>query len=69
MPAEERRKLRDIVQVSHDKGRRVRFWATPDNQSPAREAVWRELAAAGVDLINTDDLDGLQGFLLSNSME
>jgi len=69
MPPEERRKLREIVQVSHEKGRRVRFWATPDKPLPAREAVWRELVAAGVDLINTDDLQGLQRFLLSNSME
>jgi len=69
MPAEEHRKLREIVQVSHEKGRRVRFWATPDKPLPAREAVWRELVAAGVDLINTDDLQGLQRFLLSNSME
>ncbi|MHC4166330.1 MAG: exo-alpha-sialidase [Planctomycetota bacterium] len=67
MPAAERRKLRDIVQVSHEKGRRVRFWATPDNRSPAREALWRELVSAGVDLINTDDLEGLRQFLLSNA--
>lgn len=69
MPLEERRKLREIVQVSHEKGRRVRFWATADKPSPAREALWRELASAGVDLINTDDLQGLQRFLLSNSTE
>ena len=30
-------------------------------------AVWRELQAAGVDLINTDDLPGLQRFLSENS--
>ena len=66
MPAEERRKLREIVQTAHRKGRRVRFWAIPDNPSPAREAVWRELVSAGIDLINTDDLEGLQRFLLAN---
>lgn len=66
MPAEERRKLRTIVQSAHRKGRRVRFWATPDNPSAARQAMWRELILAGVDLINTDDLDGLQQFLLAN---
>ncbi len=65
MPAEERAKLREIVQAAHDKGRRVRFWATPDNPSPAREALWRELLLAGVDMLNTDDLKGLQQFLLS----
>jgi hypothetical protein len=44
----------------------VRFWATPDDRSQLREAVWRELVLAGVDLINTDDLEGLQQFLLEN---
>jgi glycerophosphoryl diester phosphodiesterase len=57
----ERQKLRAIVAKAHAQGRRVRFWATPE-----REAVWRELAAAGVDLINTDDLAGLRRFLLSS---
>ncbi|TKJ35978.1 MAG: hypothetical protein CEE38_13290 [Planctomycetes bacterium B3_Pla] len=66
MPAEERGKLREIVQTAHDKGRRVRFWATPDNPSAAREALWRELILAGVDMLNTDDLEGLQQFLLSH---
>ena len=65
MPAEERAKLREIVQAAHDKSKRVRFWATPDNPSPAREALWRELILAGVDMLNTDDLKGLQQFLLS----
>jgi len=63
MPAEERRKLKEIVQSAHKKGRRVRFWATPDHPSPAREALWRELIAAGVDVLNSDDLKGLQQFL------
>jgi hypothetical protein len=64
MPEAERTKLRRIVQEAHQKGRRVRFWSTPDRQSPAREALWSELLAAGVDHIGTDDLDGLQRFLL-----
>lgn len=65
IPAEERLKLNEIVQTAHKKGRRVRFWATPDHPSPAREALWRELLAANVDLLNTDDLKGLQQFLLT----
>jgi glycerophosphoryl diester phosphodiesterase len=68
IPAEERTKLREIVQTAHDKGRRVRFWATPDNSSPAREALWRELILAGVDMLNTDDLEGLQQFLLAHRL-
>lgn len=66
MPAEERLKLKEIVQTAHKKGRRVRFWATPDHPSPARETLWRELLAAGVDLLNTDDLKGLRQFLLDH---
>ncbi len=49
---------------AHARGRLVRFWATPDGPSPAREALWRELRTEGVDLLNTDDLKGLQEFLL-----
>lgn len=62
MPEAEREKLRSIVAKAHAAGRRVRFWATPE-----KESVWRELRAAGVDLINTDDLGGLQEFLLKES--
>jgi hypothetical protein len=66
MPAEERAKLDEIVRKSHAKGRLVRFWATPDLRSPARDALWRQLLSAGVDLINTDDLEGLRRFLLEH---
>ena len=58
MPDAERQKLRDAVAKSHAHGRRIRFWATPDNAP-----MWRELHAAGVDMINTDDLAGLEKFL------
>jgi hypothetical protein len=41
----------------------VRFWATNDIAGQARENLWTELRAAGVDHINTDDLAGLREFL------
>lgn len=63
MPAAEEQKLRDIVATAHQHGYRVRFWATPDLAGPTRDALWRKLLDAGVDQINTDDLDGLQRFL------
>jgi hypothetical protein len=66
MPAEARQRLQDIVRKAHAQGRLVRFWLTPDTPSQQRAAVWRELLAAGVDLINTDDLKGLQEFLLEH---
>ena len=62
-PAAEREKLRDIVTTAHHAGYRVRFWATPDVPGAAREALWSELTAAGVDYVNTDDLHGLEDFL------
>ncbi|ANN14888.1 hypothetical protein SD37_03940 [Amycolatopsis orientalis] len=64
-PAAERAKLHDIVERAHAAGQRVRFWATPDAAGPAREALWNELVAAGVDHLNTDDLPGLANFLRS----
>lgn len=63
MPSAERAKLLDIVKTAHGKGRAVRFWATPDQPGPQREAIWKELRIAGVDKINTDDLAALQYFL------
>jgi len=63
MPEAERAKLRAFVTTAHANGYRVRFWATPDQPGTARDAVWTELADAGVDHINTDDLVGLQQFL------
>jgi hypothetical protein len=64
MPAAEKEKLREFVAKAHAKGRRVRFWAIPSNP-----AVWTELATAGVDLINTDDLPGLAAFLRERPTE
>lgn len=60
MPESDRKKLKRIIRRVHADGRRVRFWATPD-----QKAVWAELAAENVDLINTDDLIGLSQYLRS----
>jgi hypothetical protein len=62
LPDAERAKLRQLVERAHQQGRRLRLWATPD-----RPAMWQELYDAGVDLINTDDLAGLEKFLLGRS--
>ena len=65
MPADQRAALHRISGTAHANGQRVRFWATPDVPGAAREAVWAELLAAGVDHVNTDDLPGLRAFLLA----
>ena len=62
LPDDERHHLKQIVEKAHAQGRKVRFWATPD-----KPEVWAALFDAGVDLINTDDLEGLHKFLLSRS--
>jgi hypothetical protein len=69
MPEAERARLHQIVQTAHAAGYDVRFWATPDQPGPAREALWSELVAADVDALNTDDLAGLQSFLLTHDPE
>lgn len=58
MPAEEKTKLLDLVKKVHAEGKKLRFWASPEN-----EQVWRTLRQAGVDLINTDRLVELRAFL------
>ncbi len=58
LPVSDRDKLTSVIDRAHKKNRLVRFWGTPDNAQ-----VWSVLKDAGVDLINTDDLKGLSGFL------
>ena len=58
----DKQRLEKMVTQAHNQGRKIRFWATPE-----KPAVWKELLNAGVDYINTDKLDELQAFLLSNA--
>jgi hypothetical protein len=60
MPPQEREKLQALTRQAHQQGRMIRFWETPETR-----AAWQELRAAGVDLINTDDLEGLANLLRS----
>lgn len=59
MPESEFKLLKATVEKTHAAGRKIRFWATPDEA-----ATWKILNEAGVDLINTDDLQGLRKFLM-----
>jgi len=63
MPEDEREKLRDIVARTRAEGKRLRFWATPENPT-----VWQELYDAQVDLIGTDTLEALAEFLEAQKM-
>jgi hypothetical protein len=55
--------LARLVDAVHRDGRRIRFWGMPDEPGEARRQVWDALLAAGVDYLNTDDLQGLRRFL------
>ena len=57
-PEAERKKLHDVIAKAHKANRRVRFWATPEN-----ETLWQELLDADADHINTDELTRLRKFL------
>jgi alkaline phosphatase len=52
------KKLTSAVQKAHAAGKPVRFWNAPDTPE-----AWLELKNAGVDFINTDNIDGLGRFL------
>lgn len=60
--AQELEKLRSIVSKAHGAGRKVRFWATPENPQ-----LWKTLLDEGVDYLNTDNLDLMQTFLTSQA--
>jgi hypothetical protein len=62
MPVEERHLLCGLVQTAQAEGRRVRYFGIPARPARVRDAYWRELAAAGVDLISTDELRALARF-------
>lgn len=57
-PSELRARLEELAALAHSQGRRIRFWGAPD-----RPEVWELLHETGVDLINSDDLEGLSQFL------
>ena len=59
LPADQKVRLEELVHKAHRQGRRLRFWGAPDTP-----VVWDEFYRAGVDLLNADDLAGLQRFLL-----
>ncbi|HEY1487866.1 MAG TPA: hypothetical protein VGF84_17300 [Micromonosporaceae bacterium] len=63
MPTEERVLLRRFVAAAHQDGRQVRIFGIPERPAPIRDAFWRELTAAGVDVISTREPRRLRRFL------
>jgi len=56
--SKERSRIQAVVDQVHQQGKKIRFWATPDNVN-----TWKALMNLGVDYINTDNLAGLGRFL------
>jgi alkaline phosphatase len=55
---EEEKKLRILMDDAHSRGKKMRFWATPDF-----EAAWKELMRLKVDVIVTDNVTALAHFV------
>lgn len=53
-------RLEYFVALAHKNGRKVRLWGSPDKRK-----VWSELLKCNVDLINTDKINTLRSFLIS----
>ncbi|KAL8376217.1 hypothetical protein RB595_007364 [Gaeumannomyces hyphopodioides] len=53
---DQQRKLHEQVAAAHRKGLKARYWDLPAWPIHVRNGVWSNLAKAGVDLLNVDDL-------------
>lgn len=58
IPSYDLKTIRFFIQLVHDEGKKVRFWANPDNP-----AGWKVLIELGVDFINTDKLTAFSEFM------
>lgn len=56
----ERQKISEVIRKTHQQGKKLRLWATPDNVN-----TWKALMNLGVDYINTNHITELANFLNS----
>ena len=59
MSEDEKKILRELVIKIHNEKKEIRFWGAPDNQN-----TWKALLSAGVDLINTDNIEECRNFII-----
>jgi glycerophosphoryl diester phosphodiesterase len=62
IPASEFQKIRQLVDKTHQEGKKLRLWASPEDPQ-----VWAKLREAGVDFISTDQLELARDFLLKQN--
>ncbi|WP_126970284.1 alkaline phosphatase [Gynurincola endophyticus] len=58
IPGTELLKIKSVIQKAHQYDKRIRFWGAPDIVNS-----WYAYIEMGIDLINTDHIDELSGFL------
>ncbi len=58
-PKADQEKIKELVAATHNENKRLRLWANPDMPEG-----WAMLHRLGVDIINTDHLEGLRDYLL-----
>ena len=55
----EKKILHELVIKVHNEKKEIRFWGSPDNKN-----TWEALLSAGVDLINTDNIEECRNFII-----
>lgn len=58
MKPEEKMKIQELINASHRIRKPIRFWATTDT-----EAVWEMLLKMNADIINTDEVSSVSGYI------
>jgi alkaline phosphatase len=58
LPEKDRDTLNYVIDSVHHAGKKIRFWAAPDNENS-----WRLQMKLGVDFIGTDKIQALSEFL------
>jgi hypothetical protein len=61
LPERDKKKLASVVADIHGKGKKVRFWATPDNIN-----TWKTMMELNVDFLNTDHVVQMGDYLSSH---
>lgn len=66
-PSTEKQKLHSIIELAHEKRRKVRFWKTDVDTLAYQINLWNEALSAGVDIIITDKIGFLKNFLVDKN--
>ena len=58
LPPDQKQRLDELIQKTHERGQLLRFWALPDSNM-----VWPTVYRSGVDIINADKIADLARYL------